>query len=117
MSYDYLFFNCPKANSNMSIEEIGNMHKSMGSNEDVKTQIGEVFHDLKWDWFDATKTWFGRRISDGLSFQVSEENGLGVINFMASRIDHKEVLELLKELNLIALDLQSEELIFPDQIN
>lgn len=110
MSYDYLLFKRPAGGEKPSMETIAENLATIGSVDEVRAEISRLFPAVRWQPpHDGIDSWFG--LQGPPEFQVSSENGGLVTNFMASHIEPDEIWRLVKEMGLVALDLQSEEII------
>jgi hypothetical protein len=104
MNRDYLFYLKPSQPGPYSLDDIGDIPAPIGSCEDIKRRIASFFPALSWaESHCVPGAWFGRGQSE---FQFTTESDGQVLSFMASQIETRHVWRLVRELNLIALEIQ-----------
>ena len=107
MSYDYSLFK-PLGPGPMSSWP-AELPQSLGSIEEVKHALSEIFPDTDWELFNDS--WFGRWESGnaGAEFQLTSEDDDGVHFLAMRRTERVEVEKLCEYLDVIALDTQTME--------
>ncbi|UEP30393.1 MULTISPECIES: hypothetical protein [unclassified Burkholderia] len=104
MNVDYLFYRRPDKPGPYSLDDLGEITPPIGPSDVVRAGITRVFDQLDWhESPDVPGAWFG---TGGPSFQFTAEPDGCVTSFMGSRLERRSVLQLTREMGLIALDLQ-----------
>lgn len=104
MNRDYLFYLKPPKPGPYSLDDIGDTPEPIGSCDDIKRRLGTFFPQISWaESRHVPGAWFGSGPSE---FQFTTEADGQVLSFMASQIEARHVWRLVRELNLIALEVQ-----------
>jgi hypothetical protein len=104
MNRDYLFYLKPSKPGPYSLDDIGETPAPIGSCDEIKRSLKSFFPAISWAESPyVAGAWFGSGQSE---FQFTAEPDGQVLSFMASQIDAKKVWRLVRELNLIALEVQ-----------
>jgi hypothetical protein len=109
MSYDYTLFVAPAPGPMVSwpVVEL----TPLGSLEQVRQRIAEIFPAASWRMF--ADTWFGRATDDGTEFQIAAGDDGFCRHLTVRRITRPELEALCRVLGLVAVDVQTIELIRP----
>ena len=106
MNRDYLFYLKPAKPGPYSLDDIGETPAPIGSCDDIKRSLASFFPAIAWaESRDVPGAWFG---TGHCEFQFTSESDGQVLSFMASQIEPRQVLRLVRELNLIALEVQQD---------
>jgi hypothetical protein len=104
MDTDYFFYMKPLKPGPYALDDIGDTPAPLGSGDELKARVAQVLPALAWtESPHAPGTWFGS--GDG-EFQFTVEPDGQVLSFMGSRLERRQVWRLVRELDLIALDVQ-----------
>jgi hypothetical protein len=104
MNVDYLFYRRPNKPGPYSLDDLGEVPPEIGSSDVVRAGIARVFAEIDWrESDDVPGAWFG---TGGAVFQFTAEPDGRVTSFMGSRLERRAMLQLAREMGLIALDLQ-----------
>ncbi len=104
MDIDYLFYRRPTKPGPYSLDDLGDVPPSIGSGAVVRAGIASLFDQLDWrESGEVPGAWFG---TGGPVFQLTEEANGQVTSFMGSRLEPHQMLQLVRSMGLIALDLQ-----------
>ncbi|RKT99150.1 hypothetical protein C7H84_32910 [Burkholderia sp. Nafp2/4-1b] len=104
MNVDYLFYRRPDKPGPYSLDDLGDTAPPIGPSHVVRAGIARVFEEIAWhESSDVPGAWFG---TGGPSFQFTAEPDGRVTSFMGSRLERRSMLQLTREMGLIALDLQ-----------
>ncbi|TKC88374.1 hypothetical protein FAZ69_14615 [Trinickia terrae] len=104
MNRDYLFYLKPPKAGPYSLDDLGDAPAPIGSCEDIKQNLASFFPAISWcESRHVPGAWFGTGPSE---FQFTSEPDGQVLSFMASQIEARQVRRLVRELNLIALEVQ-----------
>ncbi|MDP9548801.1 UNVERIFIED_ORG: hypothetical protein J2811_002913 [Burkholderia cepacia] len=104
MNVDYLFYRKPNKPGPYSLDDLGDIAPPIGPGDVVRAGIARVFEQIDWQESpDVPGAWFG---TGGAVFQFTAEPDGRVTSFMGSRLERRSMLQLTREMGLIALDLQ-----------
>lgn len=104
MNLDYLFYRRPDKPGPYSLDDLGDIAPPIGPGDLVRAGIARVFAQIDWhESPDVPGAWFG---TGGATFQFTAEPDGRVTSFMGSRLERRSMLQLTREMGLIALDLQ-----------
>lgn len=106
MNVDYLFYLRPTKPGPYSLDDLGEAPPPIGASDTVRAGIGRIFAQLDWRESDTVPgAWFG---TGGPVFQFTAEPDGLVTSFMGSRLERPQMLQLVRAMGLIALDLQGD---------
>lgn len=106
MNVDYLFYRRPDKPGPYSLDDLGDVTPAIGPSAAVRAGITRVFGEIDWqESVDVPGAWFG---TGDAVFQFTAEPDGCVTSFMGSRLERRAMLQLTREMGLIALDLQSD---------
>ena len=97
MNVDYLFYRRPDKPGPYSLDDLGDIAPPIGPGDLVRAGIARVFAQI--DWHESPDV-------PGAWFQFTAEPDGRVTSFMGSRLERRSMLQLTREMGLIALDLQ-----------
>jgi hypothetical protein len=104
MNRDYLFYLKPPKPGPYSLDDIGETPAPIGSCDEIKRLLASFFPAISWaESLHVPGAWFGSGPSE---FQFTAETDGQVLSFMASQIEARHVWRIVREFNLIALEVQ-----------
>lgn len=109
MSYDYTLFIAPAPGPMATWPVVPLL--PLGSLEQVRQRVTDLFPGASWRMF--AETWFGRAGDDGMEFQISAGDDGICRHLTVRRVTRPELEALCRALGLVAVDVQTIELIRP----